>query len=64
MYVHVLTYVLTFVHMPFCLARQAGCTRSPDQCGMAEPHAALADVPAAERLWDETHTALSPWLEA
>jgi len=50
--------------MPFCLARQAGCTRSPDQCGMAEPHAALADVPAAERLWDETHTALSPWLEA
>ena len=44
--------------------RQAGCTRSHEQCGMAEPHAALADAPAAVRLWDETHAALSPWLEA
>ena len=43
---------------------QAGCTRSHEQCGMAEPHAALADAPAAVRLWDETHAALSPWLEA
>jgi hypothetical protein len=31
---------------------------------MAEPHAALADVRAAERLWEATHAALAPWLEA